>query len=234
MRPVNRGSCPEANGKSVVFTDYAGARGSLIERLGEYCSYCEMRLNASLAVEHRLPKSSGRYAHLELSWSNFLLACVNCNSTQGDDNIDEDDCLWPDRHNTLFAIEYGPGAEVNPRDNNRIDAKDRVRAQKLIHLVGLDQKPGKRTLRTASDRRWLSRQNAWDKAHRMLHNLRKNDTPELREAIADNAQSTGFFSVWYTVFADVPQVLRLIRQRYAGTAEECFGEDESCLPRVMR
>ena len=85
MRPVQRGACPQdADGNDVAFTEYMQARRALIERLGECCSYCEMQLDASLAVEHVQPKKPpGAAAALperELAWGNFLLGCTNCNS----------------------------------------------------------------------------------------------------------------------------------------------------------
>jgi hypothetical protein len=46
-----------------------------------------MRLEASLAVEHVLPKKPEGVTEIiksrELDWENFLLACTNCNSTKG-------------------------------------------------------------------------------------------------------------------------------------------------------
>jgi hypothetical protein len=38
MRPVVRGE------NTKIFKDYKDARRDLIEKLGEYCSYCEMRI----------------------------------------------------------------------------------------------------------------------------------------------------------------------------------------------
>ena len=50
MRPVNRGEWPQDNQRNnIQYTDYQNARGELITRLGEICSYCEMHLDSSLA-----------------------------------------------------------------------------------------------------------------------------------------------------------------------------------------
>lgn len=57
---------------------YGLARGDLITNIGQYCSYCEMPLAASLAVEHMLPKAD--FPIVALSWTNFLLACSVCNA----------------------------------------------------------------------------------------------------------------------------------------------------------
>ena len=60
---------------------YQQARGSLIADIGQYCSYCELPLTSSLAVEHTLPKYW--FPTSQLTWSNFLLACPVCNSVKG-------------------------------------------------------------------------------------------------------------------------------------------------------
>lgn len=59
---------------------YALARRDLITNIGQYCSYCEMPLAASLAVEHMLPKVW--FPLYAVSWDNFLLACPICNSVK--------------------------------------------------------------------------------------------------------------------------------------------------------
>ncbi|MEP7375997.1 MAG: HNH endonuclease [Chitinophagaceae bacterium] len=81
MRPVARGPRPkDLSGNDVTFTSYGNARGALIERMGQYCSYCNQKLPASLAVEHVQPKDP--VPALELEWTNFLLGCTNCNSAK--------------------------------------------------------------------------------------------------------------------------------------------------------
>lgn len=93
MRPIERGAAPRA------YARYADAIGDLENRLGRYSSYCERRLPTSLAVEHVAPKSLHR--NRERDWGNFLLGCANCNSIKGNQDVAEDDVLWPDRHNTM-------------------------------------------------------------------------------------------------------------------------------------
>lgn len=228
MRPVDKGDCPQKDAVDVVFNAYKDARGALIERLGEYCSFCEMHLDAGLDVEHKLPKSVARYKSLEKSWINFLLACVNCNSIKGHDDIDEDDLLWPDTHNTFYALQYGPDALVKP--NPKLSTEERQKAERLIDLVGLNRAPNPKTL---SDRRWLNRHEAWGKAMHARALLLKTDIPELRESIADNAQANGYFSIWMTVFKEDPDMLQRIIEKYPGTATVCF-EAGSCVRCVSR
>ena len=101
MRPIERGGCPvDNNQQKIVFSHYSDARGELIKRMGQYFSYCEMKLDASLAVEHVQPKkargSNVVNQTLLLDWENFLLACTNCNSTKGNKPVVLTDYVWPD------------------------------------------------------------------------------------------------------------------------------------------
>ncbi len=43
-------------------------------------------------------------------------ACPNCNSVTGDDPVDLDEYLWPDRDNTARAFTYGEGGLVDVAD----------------------------------------------------------------------------------------------------------------------
>jgi len=69
MRPVRRGGSPQPDD----FDPYTDAKPDLISRLGGYCSYCERRIAANLAVEHIQPKKLPAYQDLEGRWENFCL-----------------------------------------------------------------------------------------------------------------------------------------------------------------
>ena len=230
MRPVDKGDCPQKDGKNIVFKEYTQARGELIKRLGEYCSFCEMHLDAGLHVEHRLPKSVARYAHLECEWTNFLLACVNCNSTKGDRDIEADDYLWADRDNTAFALEYSEGGLLKPRQG--LSGEEARKAQNLIALVGLDKKAGNTF--TVSDRRWLNRREKWEIAQRTRRNLACSDTLHHRETIVAMALDSGYFSVWMTVFAEDADMLCRILAAYPGTARDCVNPMGQCIEQIAR
>ncbi|MDC0708744.1 HNH endonuclease [Stigmatella sp. ncwal1] len=68
--------------KSLKDSSYGKSRRDLVTRLGQYCSYCELPIATSLAVEHMLPKSD--FPLRSLAWSNFLLSCAMCNSFKSD------------------------------------------------------------------------------------------------------------------------------------------------------
>jgi len=233
MRPVVRGARPtNSGGDEIVFQRYREARGELIERMGQYCSYCEMRLNASLAVEHVRPKKPpGAKSVLEdreLNWDNFLLGCTNCNSIKGNDDVVLEEYLWPDADNVFRALEYRRGGVV--RERGQLLPALEAKARAMIELVGLERRPGKDL--EASDRRWLNRREAWGEAESARERLLISvDKTAMREPIVATAKATGFWSVWMTVFGDDPIMLRMLIEAFPGTARDCFDERGVALPR---
>lgn len=220
MRPIDRGSVPcDPDGLPIDFGAYDDAFNPLLKRLGQYCSYCEQLIPADLQIEHIQPKS--RVPDLECCWSNFLLACRNCNSTKKDkgpinENLDE--CLWPDRDNTFLALSYEEGGRVKPNPNLPRDIQ--TKALKLIQLVGLDKTPACNAKLT--DRRWSNRREIWERAQRFRQILQKCNNVETRELIIKGADS--FFSVWMTVFADDQEVCLGLIKKFKGTAQDCFDD----------
>ncbi|MDY6805035.1 MAG: HNH endonuclease [Cyanobacteriota bacterium] len=223
MRPIERGNLPVDNkNKPKVFSKYQDAKGDLIDRLGAYCSYCERRIDASLAVEHKQPKTKN--PDLELSWDNFLLGCANCNSTKKDKDVRLDDYYWPDRDNTIRAFEYLQGGILQV--NSNLTNSEKELAIKTLELTGLDKIPKNDSAN--KDYRWLNRSKAWEKAEWSLRNLRRNDTPEMREQIVETAASRGFFSVWMTVFREDRDMLLRFIDAFPGTCRSCFdGQGQS-------
>ena len=102
MRPVSRGARPSyvtARGtrQNKQYKEYGDLRIDLISRIGEYCSYCEVPLGVSLAIEHMLSKS---WSINEIDWDNSLLACTNCNSHKTDKTTSElslNSYFWPSK-----------------------------------------------------------------------------------------------------------------------------------------
>jgi len=229
MRPVDRGCIPlDDSDKPKEFSEYKDARWDLIDRLGEYCSYCEMPLNASLAVEHVKPKK--HHPDLELQWNNFLLACTNCNSTKSSKDINLDDYYWPDKDNTIRAIEYQEGGIVGANTDLSQEKQDKARA--TIELTGLNRRPPCNAP-AASDRRLRNRRDAWGKAKRSLQNwqraVQRADSQfmrDMRDQIIISVQAKGFWSVWMTVFRNYPDMRRRFIESFPGTSQECF--DDNC------
>ncbi|MBE2287417.1 MAG: HNH endonuclease [Prosthecobacter sp.] len=214
MRPVTRGLAPR------TYRKYGDAIGDLEERLGIYCSYCERRLPASLAVEHVVPKSL--VPELETTWDNFLLGCTNCNSVKLNQPTNKRDFLWPDVDNTMRAYSYSPGGFVDVADG--LTTTMSRKAKKLMDLVGLDRHEAEgRPAPAPRDKRWQQRKDAWDAAVLAKARLAElNNAPAAMDLVLIAAEGFGFFSIWMTVFADHPAIKRALVQRFKGTADDCF------------
>lgn len=228
MRPVIRGAEPSWSTGPGGLTDYSKARQPLEERLGTYCSYCEMPCSEGPDVEHVRPKSL--HPSLAREWENLLLACCFCNAVKGDRDLGLDQALWPDRDNTFRALVYERDRAPKPRISLPEDIQELARS--TVTLFGLDREPNHPRL-TSNDRRWKNRREAWSKAERARVHLQRQPTDEMRRQIVDTATSTGFWSVWLTVFKDDKEmVARLLDSHtFPGTWGDCLDPFGQARPR---
>lgn len=221
MRPVTRGESPtDEIGNTVFFKHYKNAAPALKSRLGKYCCYCELKF-PNAHVEHIQPKSLE--PHLENEWNNFLLACLSCNSIKNDTLIDAHNLnhyFWPDKDNTFIPFVYEK--DRAPQVSNALSANDKMIAEKTLALTGLDREPTHPKFNFRTDERWHERNTAWSKAERAKLNLDKQPTETMREQIIDTATSTGFWSVWMTVFQDDNDMRRRLIEAFHGTCTNCF------------
>ena len=231
MRPVSKGTSPVTGD----FADYEDAKPYLLSRLGHFCSYCERRIATNLAVEHIQPKGLPQYAALERRWDNFLLGCVNCNSTKGDKDVPLDRHYLPDRDNTFVAFDYHPDGTVHPKPGDQL-GKD------TLALTGLDksirQTFDENGKQVAMDR-VADRMAGWGLALEVKAELEAGSVT--RESVVRNAASSGFFSVWMKVFEGDPATRQLLIdgfngahgfRGFEGTAKDCFDFDtRSVTPR---
>jgi len=227
MRPVTKGSCPVPGD----FADYEDAKDYLVSILGKFCSYCERRIPAGLAVEHIQPKGLPQYSALERRWDNFLLGCLNCNSTKGKKDVLLDQCYLPDRDNTFAAFDYLPDGTVQAKPGDQI-------GKNTLALSGLD----KRIRQTFDDNGKLvamdrvgDRIAVWGLALEVKAELDAGKVT--RESVVRNAASSGFFSVWMKVFEGDTAMRQLLidgfngvyeYRGFKGTAKDCF--DAQTLP----
>lgn len=228
MRPVRRSVSPIPQD----YYNYKDAKPELISRIGSgwasdihlasYCSYCERKIETNLAVEHIEPKK-GPHAqpHLVGTWANFLLACVNCNSTKKDKRVDFNTLYFPDRDNTFEAFEYLADGNIQPTN-----LQDQIALQTLA-LTGLD-KERRQTLdtkdRVIAEDRSSQRMQIWKQAETCLanYNIDPNNQAVVK-LIVSNAVLAGFFSVWITVFEGVVDMRNLFIDAFAGTrGSSCF------------
>lgn len=222
MRPVRRGISPQ----TTDFRPYDTAQSFLISRLGSYCSYCERRIVTQLAVEHIQPKGLPAYAGLIGRWDNYLLGCVNCNSTKKDKDVVLADILLPDRDNTFVAFTYQPDGSVAP-SQAAINAGMGAIASNTLALTGLDKKISvaidENDKQVAIDR-VSQRLEVWAVAEEAKSEVDANPENEaVRRLVIKTAKGYGHFSVWLTVFTnDVDMCNRLI-DGFEGTRNsDCF------------
>ncbi|MEN9612018.1 MAG: hypothetical protein RLZZ628_2832 [Bacteroidota bacterium] len=62
----------------------AGVKTALLKIFNNCCAYCECRVSQYDAIEHFRPKHEQAYFWLGVSWSNFLIACRECNGAKTD------------------------------------------------------------------------------------------------------------------------------------------------------
>jgi uncharacterized protein (TIGR02646 family) len=203
MRPVYRGTI------HALSEEYQFFRKALVERLGEYCSFCEVPLGASLAVEHILSKATN--PEHETNWDNFILACTNCNSIKG-----------KQVSHTNWNAYYFPTDTRIPRLFDKFTyyldtdgyvkvkqaATTDLRAKETIDLTKLNRTDADAD--KVSDRRVANRTETWHAAvvlaDRLATYYRGPAAPNdlgvnmLKEQIKDAAIARGFWSVWMTVF----------------------------------
>lgn len=195
MRSVDKGLVPvDVDGHPLAFGEYGDASPHLKRRIGRYCSYCERPIRASLAVEHKLPKRW--HPWLDRDWHNLILACSNCNSCKGDDQVTGVLPMWPDEEDTFDCMEYRRSGAIAPRPGLPAGEVDRV--QRLLALVGLDRSPAQCG---STDHRFFDRLEIWSLAMQAARDLELADSPELRRATLDTARQSGGYSIWRHVFA---------------------------------
>ncbi|MCO6454256.1 MAG: HNH endonuclease [Pirellulaceae bacterium] len=219
MRPVLRGGSPQASD----YNNYRDSFPDLAGRLGMYCSYCERRIATQLAVEHIQPKGLPAYEHLIGRWDNFLLGCVNCNSTKGNKDVILADVLLPDRDNTAAAYVYTMDGGISVHGS--LTEPQSAMAKLTLALVGLDKRAS--TVIDSNGQfvaidRVAQRMETWLIAEESKHDLQANPSPAFRRQVARTATAHGFFSTWMTVFADDRAVRQLLIDEFLGTAVDCF------------
>lgn len=236
MRPVKKGDSPYT-----FLADYAEAEPYLERAIGCYCSYCEFPIAHVPQVEHIVSKSRGGSL---TDWSNLLLACTYCNARKNAETTpaNKAEYLWPDEENSAIAYLYHNAHPcVNTAALNALDPSGEAaaKAQKTYDLVGLGNLPTP----ASKDRRWGKRTEAYETAMQNKERLEMFlKSPGITAeacavyiaSIADVARGFGFYSVWYLVFQDYPEVLARLRQVFPGTNPDCYAHDGSVLPKLLQ
>lgn len=222
MRPINKGSTPLIDGNPIRVSNYRNWRRHLIDRIGFYCSFCNMRLNDSPQVEHVTAQDLD--PSLELEWSNMLLACGPCNRSKSAIPCPPTTHYMPESHNTHLAFEYFltthprnnlPAAFVRSRQGVSIQAK----ANNTISLCALDRDTT-RTPDQVTDLRWKYRAeikisaSIWRREFDEWGSLQINGFVRLLKEMVQNA---GFWSIWFETFHDIFEIRMMLVQDIPGT-----------------
>ena len=227
MRPLQRGRVPQVGRRAKKVAHYRDWRMDLINRLGNFCCYCNMVLNDSPQVEHVAPKS--RYPRRALHWKNMLLACGPCNIAKSNTHCSHKTHLLPDCHNTFLGFDHevlatnrGPACVVKPRAGLSPDMC--AKALSTIALCKLDLI---KYNSSATDLRWKYRWEALEfaRAFREMYDelICLGRLPEVfYKLLSQAARSKGFFSVWMDVFKDAPLVIKTLLATFPGTNKAYF------------
>ncbi len=226
MRPINRTNKFNPNGTPVEHNPWGDAKPHLIAEIGDYCSYCGKHLTRSaLAIEHIVDKNT--HPQFKYHWNNFLLACVNCNSTKSTKDTTALNPFMPHTDNLLCYIEILQGGTIQIK--NGVNGINLQRSQTFINLVGLDRHPGHPDL-TDKDDRWEYRLEAYDLAERQLQKYTSNPATTDIENIVTLASKTGFFTVWFTIFDAYNNVKDALIDAYTGTNRARFNAQNNFQP----
>lgn len=205
MRAVKKGKSPKK------YSDYKDAVYDLAGRIGWYCSYCEMPVKNMIEIEHVIPQNNGG---AKLDWNNFLLSCKYCNTVKSNNNKDRTGYLFPDEDNTSIAYKYSQTKVLEP--NNNLSSQINQFAKNTINLCGLDRKPGHTKL-TKSDKRWISRDEAWSIAKVSYRDYTKHPLEVVLNAIIRTAVASGHYSIWLEIFKNKPEFKAKLDKKIKGT-----------------
>ncbi|HEX3934837.1 MAG TPA: HNH endonuclease signature motif containing protein [Puia sp.] len=231
---MDKGANPtDEHGNPIAVADYDLWRALLIKRIGYYCAYCNMPLSHSLQVEHVVPKDppAGYTPGDPLAWGNMLLACGPCNRAKWNTPIDFADYYFPEENNTLLAFEIA----IDPANTDaalvrpvgQLTPEQLTRARRTIELLKLDVIDRRQKV---VDIRWKKRRraiNAVEAVYQLYRQAQHSPDYAATEAaryVAECAEVTGFFGLWFAKFRGEPSVIReLINPAIIpGTDQACF------------
>jgi len=232
MRPLDRGDTPLSGNIDKTVADYKDWRKSLIDTIGNYCSYCNMILNDSPQVEHVTPKNPqpGQPKGELLAWNNMLLACGPCNRAKDNQPNSPATHYMPDSSNTHLAFDYividhpikkkCKACILVPKTATNINIAKAQNTIDLCKLAALTVNP------RATDLRWKYRFDAWNSANIIWRqewdNWGHSKVSGFVALLVDAAKSKGFFSIWFDAFHDVPDIKIALINAFSGTDRNSF------------
>lgn len=226
MRPIFRGETPlDGVGNNKVVADYKDWRQDLIDRIGNYCSYCNMVLNDSPQVEHVTAKDLDPTKRLH--WDNMVLGCGPCNRAKSNKPCPTFTHFLPDFHNTHLAFDYV--IIDHPKRKNKkacipIPKPGLAQPQKALNTIDLCNLDALTSNPRATDLRWKYRFDACVAAQKWRQswdNTFGNAPIELQQEFIELLKTavlpTGFFSIWFEAFKDVTLVKQALIDWFPNT-----------------
>ena len=219
----------------VALAEHRHAKPDLIAAMGEYCAYCERRVDPTdLHVEHIKPQNS--HPKLKLVWQNYLLACKRCNTykrhyqqkNRQTGNLGNQ--IWPHLDNTFSAYTYDQDGRVSVATTLTTN-EHKPMAERTLEMAGLSKTPAVAASykKLGIDYDTISqRKKAWCNAQAMLQMYKKNPTTDMRVTIANFAEAIGFFSIWMATFAAYPKIKCTLITRFKAAAQ-CFDDQGNSL-----
>lgn len=203
MRPIIKWKVGE-HGVFAEYNPYSDAKLKLLENFGNepyyHCSYCDRVIpGVNLEVEHIQPVVLR--PDLEYSWSNFLIACKNCNLAKLSQNVAPGNILLPQFQNTWNCFTINNDGTVTADGSNTLAYN---RAVNTVLLLGLDRGYNHQD-RQPQDDRYNVRQHVLILAKRALKHY-ENGIPDYMTDIVHSAITNGFWYVWMKVFEAHPEV----------------------------
>lgn len=216
MRPIDKGKAPD-----VIFKKYQEAQPYLEERIGAYCSFCELPIIHVPEIEHKEAKSKGGD---ELQWENLLLSCKYCNTRKSTivKQGEKQKYLWSDEDDTFHPFSYEKDIpSLNMEYLNEQDIEVKEKAKNLFQLIKLDNFP---LLPKDKDRRYRQRNEARNCALESKAGWEKVKNTENRDIYLQQmkmlAKATGFFSTWMSVFKEETEIRNVLIETFKGTKEK--------------
>lgn len=222
MRPVTKWVVGTNNVNS-VYNSHGEAKLKLLDNFGNepfyFCNYCDRSIPmVNMEVEHI--QCVHHYPEHEFEWSNFLLACKNCNLAKGDTNFAIANVLLPQFQNTWNCFVINNDGTVNADVTN---ANAYSRAHRTVEMLGLNRganHPG----RQPQDDRYNARRHVLFIAHRALRHYEKG-MPDYADTIIFQAISTGFWYVWMKVFENHQEIQNALIVAFNSTYDACLSTD---------
>ena len=216
MRPVDKGKAPEK-----IYKKYQDAEPDLEERIGAYCSFCELPIMHVPEVEHKEAKAKGGD---ELKWDNLLLSCKYCNTRKGTKVGvgDKGKYLWPDEDDTFHPFLYD--RDIPRLNEDYLKGQSEEVQQKALNIYNLVKLGTIPTSPKIKDKRYFARSEARNYAVKSKEGWETVKQTSVRESYLEQikmlAENSGFFSTWMSVFQDDVEVKEMLVNAFKGTKKE--------------